>query len=330
MNLENYWRVLASPAKAGDEWRFYHNGWFSSIYQGDLTLYDPNGKLFTDCDYEQVVALDDGGIAVCEDRGNIWKAYNQHHEKVAVWNIPDTYILANGLVYQETPEDETFIFPYGKEEQKASLGYGAFHIVGGPGNLFAYKQRSKHNIFVWRICKFENGKIEVLRMPFGADNILFFENGSYAVFSKDMVRINTLSNRQIFACNIKRARVAKIGSTYFWAYNGMRYKGVYSTEDGKLVRLGPDVRHYFDNGAVATNNSLSFDAGSDQVITKIYNLQPFGKSGAFFMYRAQAYVIDTDLSFGELRLKALSELQWALDHNLDYVNYLAQLIQLLC
>lgn len=331
MNLEKYWRVLANPAEIGNEWRFYRNGWFSSNFQGNLTLYDQDGKLFTDCDFEQIVALEDGCIAICEDCGNRWKVYNQQHEKVAIWNIPDTYILPNGLVYQETPEDETFIFPYGKEEQKVSLGYDIIDIVGRPENLFAYKQRSKHNIFIWRICKFENGKIELLRMPFNAENIFFFDNDSYAVFSKDnMMRVYNCSGHKIFACNVQKTRFVKVGSSYFWAYNGMRYRGIYSAEDGKLVRTCHDISHYFDNGAVATDNSLSFDDNSNQIITKIYNLQPFGKFGAFFMYRTQAYVIDTELTFDELRQRALSELQWAAKHDLNYARYLAQLMQLLC
>ncbi len=338
MDLEKYWRVLATEPEAFvflSHWDFYDNGWFS-LYDGDYAmLYDECGNLFQSASFKSILTLTDGSVALCKEHrdGCQWSVYTKQKEKTASLDSDDIRIFSNGLALKETAQDETFIFHYKNAEQKVSLGFKVWNVVNGPDNLFAYEQGLKHNLSLWYICKFEDGKVIRLFEPFHAEKLFFFDNGSYAVHYKGIVRVYNRFNQQIFACNEKKTTFVKVGDTYFLAYNGMRYKGVYSAENGKLVLAVSTVDYLFANGTVYDQKnrlSLSLGNGERFHFFDIYDFQPFGKSGAFFMYQDYPFVIDTDLPLQELRQKAVSELQRASEHDLAYARYLTQLILLLC
>ena len=74
MDLEKYWRVLATEPEAFvflSHWDFYDNGWFS-LYDGDYAmLYDECGNLFQSASFKSILTLTDGSVALCKNIGMV-------------------------------------------------------------------------------------------------------------------------------------------------------------------------------------------------------------------------------------------------------------------
>lgn len=327
MDLRNYWRVLANPDADSGDWNFYSNGWLSLKNGCKTTVYKANGCEFISGKISNIVTLANGFIAICEEisKKEEWTVYSEACVPVMILNR-EIKVLHNGLLVFTTPDGGTSVVSVDNPKESVFLGYQVRKVCDAPFGVFAYAKYVRGNIY-WYMGRIVNGKLVKKELLSGVHNLFFFENGSYATYGKgDMVWVYNRSGQKIFACNTKKTKFDKVGNNYFVAYNGMRYQGIYSAEDGKLVWSDNEVQHYFANGAFyIPNEGLSFD-NDKGFVRQIYDVVAFGGSLVAFMYRNQRYVIDTAMPVEKLRQIILSELCNLTEAESYYGAYLTSLL----
>ncbi len=327
MDLRNYWRVLARPGSENGNWEFYPNGWFSQNQDHKTTVYKENGCQFISGKISRIEVLPDGVVAIREDLNgeDEWTVYSK--ECVPILTLgSNVEVLNHGLLTYKTPQGETRAVTVGRPKESVSLGYQVTAVRDAPNGVFAFAQQIRGHTY-WRLCRIINGILVKNDLLSGVRDVFFFDNGSYAAFGKgDVVRVYNSNGQKIFACNRQNTTFVKVGGNYFVAYNGMRYKGVYSAEDGKLVSTNDNIEYYFANGAYyVPDDGLSFDGGKGY-LTKIYAADMFADSLAAFMYKDRRYVIDTAMTIEELRRLVLDELRILPEYETRYGAYLADLL----
>lgn len=327
MAIKNYWRVLARPGNQEGDWNFYSNGWFSHT-DGDITtVYKENGYEFISGKISNVIAMSNGYTAIRDEIGEKeeWTVYDKDCVPILTLGC-NVNVLRHGMLTYITAQGETRAVTVDKPKDSVSLGYQVTVVRDAPDGVFAYAEKIRNHTY-WYLCRLLNGMIVKRQRLSGVRDLFFFDNGSYAAFGKEgMVRVYNSRGQKIFACNQQKTTFCKVGGNYFVAHNGMRYQGVYSAEDGKLVYREDEVEYYFSSGAkYIPNQGLTFDGGKG-FITKIHEVVPFTDTLAAFMYKNRWYVINTAMPIENLRRHILEELR-ALPEGIDfYGSYLANLL----
>lgn len=338
MNLEQYWRFFANQPLRSPRLKAYNNGWFSFRDGRVNILFNDKAERIFCGSIRLFTPLPDGCFAISrkECGTSKWIIYRQNGDRVADYDTETMHPLANGFAVREMEDGTSILFNLFNENERFDLGYNVIDVIG-MGELFIYGQTVRRDT-LYHICRIKDGKL-VKRTLNNVARPFFFASGSYALWehpknwgsSEGMFRVFNRFGQQIFASGLDNTLFkADISDNHFLVYNGMRYKGVYSAETGKLVFNTSNVDIYFDNGSYyVSRQGLTFGNGSGKISPDIYSLKKLGKSGAIFLYEEKAFVIDTDLSIPELRTKVQDELNHISDTDANYARYLSKLLTLL-